>query len=261
LLYEAAVQSPKWQVEYLPQFHRLWLGKKPLRFREDFCGSGLVSCEWVKISPKHEAWGLDLSAECIRYAREVNQSVLSRSAQARLRFKEQDVLSARGGSFDWIGAFNYSYFVFHDRKTLLRYFKNAYHSLAPRGSLFLEIAGGPGFIQPDTTRKKVQVPGIGKVTQIWEQHGMDPITQVADYSIHFQLPDGKWMNDAFVYHWRIWSPREVRELLEEAGFQETYVLLEQTDARGKGLGELAVQEEADLTPTWVGYIVGLKKPA
>jgi SAM-dependent methyltransferase len=258
-LYELSVQSPKWQVEYLPKFHRHWFGKSPLRFREDFCGSGLIACEWIKHSEKHEAVGIDLSAECIRYANDVNRSSLTSTQQSRIEFRKQDVLRARGGAFDWIGAFNYSYFVFHERQLLLKYLRNAYHSLGAQGSLFLEIVGGPGFIQPDETKKVFRAPGFGKVTQIWEQHGLDPITQVADYAIHFQLPDGSWIADAFVYHWRIWSPREIRELLAEAGFQETFVLLEKTNSRGVGTGVLEVREESELTPTWVGYIVGLKK--
>jgi len=260
LLYEFSVQSPKWQVEYLPQFHEHWLKKKPLRFREDFCGSGRISCEWVKSSAKNSAVGLDLDADALQYARHVNAGqLLSEKERQRISFEKRDVLSARGGEYDWIGAFNYSYFVFHERRQLLKYFRSAYRSLGKKGSLFLEIAGGPGFIQPDQTHKTFRVPGVGAFTQVWEQHGMDPITQVADYSIHFQLPDGQWLVDAFTYHWRIWHPREVREALSEAGFQESYMLLEKTNRKGEGTGELEVCEEAELTPTWVGYIVGLKK--
>ena len=63
LLYEKSVQNPNWQVSYLPQFHRFLSDKDPLSFREDFCGSGKIACEWAKLSPSHTAWGLDIDRE------------------------------------------------------------------------------------------------------------------------------------------------------------------------------------------------------
>ncbi len=260
LLYEHSVQSPRWQVEYLPQVHRLLTGRNALRFREDFCGSGKIACEWVKKSSRHFAQGLDLDDEVLAYANEVNRAALDPKAQTRMEFLKKNVLTARNGDFDWIGAFNFSFYIFHERAQLLKYARSAYRALASSGTFYLEMAGGFGFTEPFQDEKKVKVPGVGAVQQIWEQHGFDPISAVGDYSIHFQLPDGQWLNDAFTYHWRIWALREVREILVEAGFDETVVLWEKPNRKGEGSGEFEIREDAEQMASWVAYIVGVKKP-
>ena len=262
LLYEHAVQSPRWQVDYLPQFHRILTGKKALRFREDFCGSARISCEWVKKSSGHRAVGLDLDPEVLDYARSVNLAQLNPRQQGRLQLLCKDVLRPPVGEFDWIGAFNFSFYSFHERTMLLRYAKSVYRSLASNGTVFLEMAGGSGFVEPYSDTKVIRVPGVGKVRQIWEQHAFDPISALCDYSIHFDLGKKGWLNDAFTYHWRIWTVREVREVLMEAGFDRTVVLWEKPDARGEGSGEFEIREDAEPLHSWVAYVVGVKgRPA
>lgn len=251
-LYELTVQSPRWQVDYLPQFHEWLTKKKPRDFREDFCGSGKISCEWVKSSPKNQATGLDLDPEVLDYANSVNRSELTPSQQKRVQFLKQDVLKATQQKFDMIGAFNFSYYVFHTRKEMLRYAKAAYQSLKSTGTLFLEVAGGEGFLEPGTEEKKMKIPGVGLISQIWEQHQYDPITHVSDFSIHFKLPKNIVLNDAFTYHWRIWKIRELREILEEAGFKKTVVLWETSDS------EFLPLENTEHVHSHVSYVVGVK---
>ena len=83
-LYELSVQSPNWQVDYLPQFHE-WLTGKPARLmREDFCGTGKISCEWVKRHKKNRAVGLDLDDEVLNYANTINKSELTPLEQKRV---------------------------------------------------------------------------------------------------------------------------------------------------------------------------------
>lgn len=257
-LYEMSVQSPNWQVEYLPQFCKWLTGKEPRSFREDFCGSGKIACEWVLRSKKNRALGLDLDQQVLDYAEETNRAALPKEAQKRVRFTKQNVLKSTREKFDWIGAFNFSYYVFHTRRELLQYAKAAFKSLEKKGTLFLEIAGGEGFLESGIEEYSIPVPGLGKVKQIWEKHQYDPITQVNDYSIHFQLPNGEWMNDAFQYHWRIWGIRDLREVLLDAGFKQTVVLWEKTNAKGDGTGELEVLEETGSHHSWVAYVVGIK---
>ena len=253
-LYEKSVQSPNWQVEYLPQFHEWLTKRKPYSFREDFCGSGKIACEWVRQGKKFEATGLDLDPEPLEYAKTVNQSALSEAEQKRVHFLRQDVLIPSRKKFDMIGAFNFSFYDFHDRKTLLKYAKSAYKSLNKKGSFFLELAGGPDFLVPSSEAKTFPLPGYGKIKKIWEQHAYDPITHVSDYAIHFQLKDGTWLNDAFQYHWRIWSIREVRDILEEAGFQKTAVIWDATLHDD----DFDFAENAVAKPFWVAYVVGAK---
>jgi cyclopropane fatty-acyl-phospholipid synthase-like methyltransferase len=257
-LYEAAVQSPNWQVDYLPQFHQWATGKEPLRFREDFCGSARISCEWVKRNPKHIAQGLDLDSKVLAYAKQENWAALSKDQQKRIQLKRQDVRKVTREKFDWIGAFNYSIFEFHERSQLLRYFKSAKASLNRQGTLFLEIAGGPGFLAESLDQRKLTIKGVGKITQAWEQHQYDPITSVNDYSIHFRLPDDTWLNDAFRYHWRIWNIREIHEALKEAGFRKSLTLWEKQTEDGSPASEFLPAESATPTDFYVCYIMGIK---
>lgn len=257
-LYEETVQNAHWQVDYLPQFHSWLVGRAPRSFREDFSGSGKIACEWVKRGKKNRAVGLDLDPEAIDYAKRVNQAGLPEDARKRVDFLKQDVLKPTREKFDMIGAFNFSYFVFHERKELLKYFKSALKSLNRKGTLFLEVGGGVDFFETLTDEKRVKVPGVGTVRQIWEQHVFDPITAVCDYSIHFELPGREILNDAFTYHWRLWGIRDLREALLDAGFTKTVVLWEQIDEHGEGTGEYLPSEECDYARSWVAYVVGVK---
>jgi len=255
-IYEEAVQSPRWQVEYLPQFHQWLIGKMPTSMREDFCGTGRISCEWVKLSSKNTAVGLDLDPETLQYAKTTNRAALSPTEQKRVRFLKQNVLKPTREKFDWIGAYNFSFYIFHQRKTLLQYFKAVHQSLKSKGTFFLELSGGEGFKETLHESKKFKIPGYGTFQSMWQQHQYDPISQINNYSIHFKLPNGKWMNEAFTYHWRIWEIREVREILEDAGFSKTIVLWENTE---ENADEYLPQEQGDYRRDWLAYIVAVKK--
>lgn len=253
-LYEASVQSSEWQTNNLPRFHRLFTGKTATSMREDFSGTGRISCDWVKKSPRHRAVGLDLDTETLDYAKNVNQAALKPSARKRVEFIHQDVRKPTREKFDIIGAHNFSFFIFEERKELLRYAKAAYASLKKNGTFFLELAGGDGFITPGSAKEKVRVPGVGKVDYVWEQHQSDPVQKLCDYSIHFKLPNGRWLNDAFTYHWRLWEIREVREILAEAGFKKTAVLW----PKDESMREYITTETGSACEVWLAYVVGIR---
>ena len=257
-LYEESVQSPNWQVDYLPQFHEWLTGRKPLSFREDFCGSARISCEWVRRSPKHRALGLDLDREVLDYANAVKRASLTVSEQKRIALRRADVRTRTRETFDWIGAFNYSIFEFHERKELLRYFRAARASLHAQGTIFMEVAGGAGFLAASMDERQIKMPGVGKIIQLWEQHDHDPITGLNDYAIHFKLPRGAMIHNAFTYHWRVWSIREIRDALAEAGFSKSIVLWETEDRKGRPTGELLPAETAPWTDFYIAYVVGVR---
>ena len=126
--------------------------------------------------------------------------------------------------------------------------------MVTKGSFFLELAGGEEFLEPLKASRTVNLPGIGKITSVWEQHQYDPVSALTDYSLHFKLPGGRWLNDAFTYHWRIWGIRDVRETLRDAGFKKTVVLWE----KGEGSGHYVPQAEAPHSSSWVAYIVAVR---
>ncbi len=259
-LYEQTIQSPQWTTQYLPQFHQ-WLHKKnPLSFREDFCGTGAIAVEWAKLSPKHTASGLDINPVALKYAKTHNLAQLPPSLASRIELKKQNVLTPTARKFDMIGAFNYSYFVFHQRALLLKYFKSVHASLNSKGTFFLDVAGGPGFIESHIESETFQLKDIGEVTQFWEQQDMDPVTSLNHYAIHFKLESGKWLKNAFKYHWRVWGISELRELLTEAGFDKTVVLWPEPDKKGEPTDYYVPSERGTALQSWNAFVVGVKKP-
>lgn len=253
-LYEASVQSSAWQMRYLPLFHKRFTGKNPTSMREDFCGTGRIACDWVKKSSSHRALGLDLDVTTLEYADRVNRASLTSAQQEQVSFVRQNVLVPTREKFDVIGAHNFSFYVFHERKDLLRYAKAARASLKPKGTFFLEMVGGHEFVTTGSSKEKVDVEGIGRAEYVWEQHPYDPVTKIGDYSIHFRLPNGRWLNDAFTYHWRLWEIREVREILLEAGFRDTKVIWPTDET----MTEYVEVEHGDDCEVWLAYVVGIR---
>ncbi len=70
-------------------------------------------------------------------------------------------------------------------------------------------------------------------TYIWDQDVFNPLTHEYRCKIHFRFPDGTELQDAFEYHWRLWTVPEVRELLSEAGFRSVAVFWEGADDEGE----------------------------
>ena len=264
-LYEQAVQSP--------ELHRYWFHKiyedlfrrRPHRLREDFCGTFLLSRSWVAAHPKNTALALDLDPEPLNYGKKNHLPALSPGAKKRLQILQQNVISVTRPQSDLIVACNFSFCTFKDRKTLIAYFKKCRQSLANPGALVLELAGGPGMIGSLRETKMVRTTPQNsknpkareKFQYIWDQRSFDPIQRNGHYAIHFKLADGRRLNNAFTYDWRMWTIPEVRDALLEAGYKETAVYWE-TEHGGRGTGEFVRIEKGDNAFSWVAYIAALK---
>lgn len=257
-LYENAVQSPDWHVRHFPRFYRWMSGRNAKRLREDFCGTSRISMEWVRAGKDRVATGLDLDPEPLDYFRRVHLPTLTKDERTRIHHQRKDVLIPTREKHDLIAACNFSFFIFKERETLLKYFRAARASLVEKGAIFLEMAGGEGMQEWLQEERKFTAPGIGKVLYVWDQMDFDAISGMNDYAIHFQLPNRRWMMNAFDYHWRLWGIREVRELLREAGFRKTHVFWEVADSRGVGTGEYAPTEKGDPAHAWIAYVAALK---
>ena len=59
-LYEASVQGVGTDLDFAVRIFKNKNGGKPNDLREDFCGTAALACEWVKRSPQHRAWGVDI---------------------------------------------------------------------------------------------------------------------------------------------------------------------------------------------------------
>ncbi len=257
-LYEEAVQCPEWHVHHFPKIVKEETGKEPKSLREDFCGTGRISIEWVRYGKGRTATGLDLDGEPLEYGKEHHLRPLPEEFKKRVNFIQQDVLKGTKEKFDLICACNFSFFTFRDRKIMRWYFESVLKSLKSKGALILEVAGGEGMIEELEESRHVTIPDYGKVKYTWDQKGYDPISSIADYAIHFDLPDGKKLKNAFTYHWRIWGIRELRDLLADAGFSRSAVYWETTNRQGDGSGVFVKAERGDHAHAWIAYIVGIK---
>ncbi|CAN0201214.1 unnamed protein product, partial [Chrysoparadoxa australica] len=75
------------------------------------------------------------------------------------------------------------------------------------------------------------------------------------YYIHFEKYVVKQVM-VFVYDWRHWTVREIKELMEEAGFSKVITYWEGEDEDGDGDGEFYVSNEEENCESWVTYVVG-----
>ena len=127
--YALAVQSPADDARFLRALYRNINGTEPSTLREDFCGTFSLCCEWAKLDESKRALGLDIDPDPLEYGERHYRSLLSDSIRRRVTTYKRDVLAGVPTKADIICALNFSYFSFHSRKTLLRYFTRCKRSL------------------------------------------------------------------------------------------------------------------------------------
>lgn len=251
--YEKSVQNPSNEVSFFNEKFTELRKKTAHTLREDFCGTGSISCEWVKQGPKHQAWGIDLDPEPVEYGKVNHLSKLDPVDQTRMHYILENVLSAKKEDVDICFAFNFSYFIFKKRKDLLSYFKAVREALNEDGVFFLDLFGGP-----DSQTEMTDVIEHDHFKYYWECQKFNPIDNSCRFAIHFKRKGEKKREDAFVYEWRMWGMAELRDILKEAGFTKTVAYWEGDDGDGGGDGEFYAAEEAENCDAWVTYIAALK---
>lgn len=252
--YQKAVQSPSADAEFIERVYKECRGgRKAQTMVEDFCAAFALCCEWVKRDEEHKAIGIDLDPEPVSYGRQNYLSKLSDQQQARVKIKEADVLDQSESSGDIIAALNFSYFGFKKRSLLLQYFKSCFNRLEENGTLILDCFGGPGCMEPNEHETEYD-----DFSYFWDQDTYHPLSNEAQFYIHFQLQGENKREKVFSYDWRLWSIAEIRELLAEAGFQESVVYWEGTDEDGDGNGIFEKTTEGEQCESYVAYVVGLK---
>lgn len=253
-LYEEAVQCPEAEIDFVEETYEELRGRKPLVVREDFCGTAVAACEWVKRGPKNRAIGVDLDEEVLAWGHEHHISKLTPAQQDRIEILRHDVLSVHPEPVDVTLAMNFSYWTFKTRALLRQYFANVHRGLAEDGIFIMDCYGGYEAYHDEYTEPR----DCGKFTYIWEQEDYDPVSGHYVCHIHFKFKDGSRLKRAFSYEWRLWSLPEIRELLEEAGFSTSTVYWQGEDEDGEGDGEFEPVERGDADPAWIVYIVAEK---
>jgi hypothetical protein len=249
--YEQAVQNPEFEVEFiLKEFKRI-KKKTPYSLREDFCGTAVISTEWVKAHKKNEAFGIDLDIEPIEYNLNHHQTKLGLDEQRRLHLINKNVLNVDFKT-DVVIAYNFSYFIFKERKMLLDYFKSVKKHLKTGGLFFLDSFGGPDCYTIVTDKKN-----HGKFKYYWECKKFNLLTHHCQFAIHFEPKNQKIRKNVFVYNWRLWSVPEICDLLKEAGFKDTITYWEGDDKDGSGDGKFKPNSNPENCLSFVSYIVGV----
>lgn len=248
--YRKSVQSAETDVVFYRDTYKDIRGKLPTTFREDFCGTFGLSCEWVKLHKNFKAVGVDLDPDPLVYGRERYLTQLNTDQQRRIEIIQKDVLSPKLPKSDLVVAANFSYFCFKTRLRMKEYFMKVKKSLNRDGIFMLDCFGG-SLCQDgneESTRHK-------DFTYYWEQVDFDPITHRAHFYIHFR-PHGKpKIERVFSYDWRMWTIPELKDILEEVGFKKTSVYWEGTKKDGTGNGVFKPTNVGEACLSWIAYIV------
>ena len=256
-LYQCAVQNVESEIDFVDkQYHKI-RGKRARRLREDFCGTGQTSAEWVKRRRTNEAVGLDIDQPTLDWGTKHHPTYLDEDQIARLNLLNCDVLApaAEAKDVDIVLAMNFSYWLFQTRDAMRAHFTTVRESLGEGGLFFCDFYGGSEACSETEERRKCQLPDKRKYTYVWDQHKFNPITGEMHCRIHFEFPDGTLKKNAFTYTWRLWTLPEIRELLTEAGFKNVTVYWEGDDGDGGGNGVFKPTEKGSADPAYICYIV------
>ncbi len=251
--YIDSVQSPEIDAEFFDKIYKKMKGVKAKTLREDFCGTFKISCEWVKRDSDKLAIGIDLDEEPIVYGKENYMTELSSEQQKRLTIISSDVMADNNPKADIVAASNFSYFIFKDRNVLKKYFQKAYDSVNDNGLFIVDCFGGTA-----TTEPLEEETEMGDFSYFWDQDSFDPVTNEAQFYIHFKRKGEKKRERVFSYDWRMWSIPEIRDIMAEVGFKETVIMWEGTDDKGEGNGKFKPATKGEHCESWVAYVVGVK---
>lgn len=251
LLYQASVQNPDFELDFIDDTFKQIRGRKPKSMREDFAGTAISSCHWVKRRRGNTAVAVDIDPEVLAWSRKNNIAKLTAGQQQRIDLIEDDVLQVVTQKVEVLQAYNFSYWFFQERATMLAYFKRTHDALVNDGLLFLDVFGGSECYQ--TQKEKRKVDGF---KYVWDQAEFNAVTNELKCHIHFHFPDKSKLKKAFSYTWRVWGARELREILIEAGFSETIVYRQKFDPKtDEALDEYIATDDADDYACWLGYII------
>ena len=205
-LYQLSVQSPEPDIKFINRVYKKARGKKATHFREDFCGTCLLTATWINQGKSYTAEAFDIDPEPLEWGYRNNLAPLGKSASQAIQHKA-DVRVPSRKKPDVRCAQNFSYWIFKSRKEMLDYFKQCRKDLANDGVFILDIHGGPESIAYMEEESELD----HGFSYVWDQDAYWPVTAQARMKIHFRFKDGTEMKNAFTYEWRVWTIPELTE--------------------------------------------------
>jgi SAM-dependent methyltransferase len=238
-LYQTSVQNVKKEVEFFKKQYRLIFNKIPTTFREDFCGTALLSCEWVKGNVLNSAVGIDLDQETLEWGIKNNVNNLN-SGSERIKLIKQDVLEEYDTKekFDIICSLNYSHFLLPKRKQLLKYFSNVVKNLESKGVYIIDFYGGSHIFVDHKYQHN-------KTSNFYEFSGkqMNILNNQSKCSLNYKIKKNKY-KPFFSFDFRIYSIIELREAMEEVGFNQFKLFIKEINDDEED--DYAEYEEVDI---------------
>lgn len=252
-LYQRSVQAPEVDSEFFADYFKDYAGRDLRKFREDFCGTFVLSTAFVKLHQDNEAICVDLDGPTLDWGRKHNLAKLDPQQQERVHIYQANVMEVHEPKADLIAAMNFSYCIFKDRPTLHDYVKSCYESLEPGGLMVMDMWGGS---ETQVLQEEDRDIDDG-FTYVWDQDDFDPLTYNIVCRIHFEFTDGSKMRNAFVYDWRLWTPPDLSEAMAAAGFEDVHFLWDTEEDEDDSNYERV--ERGDPDEAWITYIVGQKR--
>lgn len=247
-LYRLAVQHPLAEVAFVEHAWAHYHGgaSEPMLLREDFAGTGAVAAAWAASDPDRQAMAIEIDGPTAEWA-------ACQFDDPDLHIVNADVLAVAEPAVQVAVALNFSVLIYHSNAGLLRYLSHARSCLTPGGLLILDLFGGPEIDQPSLTARRVDPDegGFEPFTYRWQQDGLDPLTDRIVCRIHFEWDDGRRLEDAFRYDWRLWQPGQIIDLARQAGFVESALWWSDPSEPGRSRPVQGVPTDRD----WVGYVV------
>ena len=213
--YEASVQAPADLVRML----RALAPDDATVIGEDFCGTAAIARAWLQSDPSSKAVAVDRDRRAISFARRALAE--QRLSSTRLEFITGDVIAdtdPKAHAADLIHCGNFSILEWHTRRDLVAYLAHARSRLRRGGVFVCDIYGGESAFAPGEMDREFLTPDGQRMTYVWEQRTIDPLTMRVSNAIHFVRADGSTLPNAFVYDWRLWSVAEMCDAFIDAGF-------------------------------------------
>ncbi len=248
-LYEQAVQDTELDVRLIDRVYRREHGRPARDLREDFCGTAALCASWVKRGPDRTALGVDLDAGTLEWGLAHNIRPLGPAAE-RVTLVQKNVLDVTRPKVDLVVAFNFSYCVLLDRRTLVEYLRQVRRSLRPGGCFVLDNHSGGDTLSVSTDERDCD-----DFTYVWEQCPVNGVDNVGRRKIHFHFPDGSTLRNAFTYDWRVWSLAEVRDAAVDAGFHRFDVYADYFNGDGEPTTPIRKVRRYEHEQSWTPYLV------